>query len=52
MSDEDRAQIQFMCSDPDKRADVTDFDESDKMAECVLNDAEIRMFGKSRKTIA
>jgi len=41
-----------MCSDPDKRADVTDYNESDKMAECVLNDAELRMFGKARKTIA
>lgn len=40
-----------MCSDPDKRVEVTDFDESNKMAECVVHDAELRMFGKARKEI-
>jgi hypothetical protein len=51
MTDEERALIQFMCSDPDKSAEVTDFAESDKMAECVMHDAELRLFGKARKVI-
>lgn len=51
MNDEERAKIQFMLSDPDKRADVADFAETDMMAECIMHDAEMRMFGKARKNI-
>lgn len=40
-----------MCSDPDKSVEVTDFDECNKMAECVMADAEVRLFGKSRMDI-
>ena len=51
MTDAERAQIQFMCSDPEKQCEVTDFAESNKLAECVMHDAELRLFGKARSVI-
>ena len=51
MNDKERAQIQYMCSDPDKSAEVASFVESDLMSECLLNDTELKLFGKARKII-
>jgi hypothetical protein len=51
MSDLEREHIQFMLSDPDKRVEVTDFHETNKISECVVHDAELRMFGKARNVI-
>jgi hypothetical protein len=51
MNDEERALIQFMCSDPEKSAEVISYAESNKISECTMHDAELRMFGKARKVI-
>ena len=49
MNDIERQEFQFMCSDPEKEVPVLNFEEGQKIIECTLHDAEIRLFGKARQ---
>jgi hypothetical protein len=51
MTDEEREQIQFMNSDPEKSAELCTYAETAMMAECVIHDAELRLYGTASKVI-